>query len=79
VQDLTAVLWEAISHLKTHLTGTAEAREVDVAELCKLAHALSQSASTYLKAVEVGELEARVEALEQAQAQDDHKAGRWAA
>ena len=50
---------------KHHLSRvTADAEEVDTAELCKLTHALSQSASTYLKAVEVGEFEARLEALE---------------
>ena len=67
VKQLTAVLWRAITHLETHLDTTTTADEVDTAELCKLTHALSQSAATYLKAVEVGELEARLEALEQAQ------------
>jgi hypothetical protein len=67
VKQLTAVLWRAITHLETHLDSTAEADEVDTGELCKLTHALSQSASTYIRAIEVGELEARVEALEAAQ------------
>lgn len=67
VKQLSAVLWRAITHLEEHLDATATAEEVDTAELCKLTHALSQSASTYLKAVETGELEARIEALEQAQ------------
>lgn len=67
VRQLSAVLWRAITHLETHLDATASSNEVDTAELCKLTHALSQSASTYLKAVEVGELEARLEALEKAQ------------
>jgi hypothetical protein len=66
VRQLSAVLWNAITKLETHLEATASAEEGDVGELCKLSHALSQSASTYLKAVEVGELEARVQALEQA-------------
>ena len=64
VKQLTAVLWSAITKLEEHLSETTEAEMVDTAELCKLTHALSQSASTYLKALEVGELEARVEALE---------------
>lgn len=68
VKQLTSVLWRAITHLEAHLDATATAEEVDTAELCKLTHALSQSAATYLKAVEVGELEARLEALERAQA-----------
>lgn len=66
VKQLTSVLWRAITHLETHLDTTARADEVDTAELCKLTHALSQSAATYLKAVGVGELEARLEALEKA-------------
>jgi transcriptional regulator of aromatic amino acid metabolism len=68
VKQLTAVLWRAITHLESHLDKTADADEVDTGELCKLSHALSQSASTYIRAIEVGELEARVEALEAAQA-----------
>lgn len=66
VKQLTSVLWRAITHLETHLDTTATTGEVDTAELCKLTHALSQSAATYLKALEVGELEARLEALEKA-------------
>ena len=77
VKQLTAVLWRAITHLETHLDTTASSNEVDTAELCKLTHALSQSAATYLKAVEVGELEARLEALEEAQAAN--QGHRWAA
>ena len=65
VKELTAVLWRAITHLEEHMNRTADADNVDTAELCKLTHALSQSAGTYLKAIEVGELEARLEALEQ--------------
>ena len=79
VKQLSAVLWRAITHLEEHLDATATAEEVDTAELCKLTHALSQSASTYLKAVEVGELETRLEALEKAQATLQDAPGRWAA
>lgn len=79
VKQLTAVLWRAITHLETHLDSTTSAEEVDTADLCKLTHALSQSASTYLKAVEVGEFEARLEALEKAQAATQDTAHRWAA
>ncbi len=66
VRQLTAVLWRAITHLETHLDATAQAEKVDTAELCRLTHALSQSASTFLKAIETGEFEARLEALEEA-------------
>ena len=67
IKELTQVLWTAISTIETHIIKTAANNEVDTTELCKLTHALSQSASTYLKAIEVGELESRVEALEQSQ------------
>lgn len=77
VKQLTSVLWRAITHLETHLDATASSDKVDTAELCKLTHALSQSAATYLKAVEVGELEARLETLEKAQAVTHGH--RWAA
>ena len=79
VKQLSAVLWRAITHLEEHLDGVTTAETVDTGELCKLTHALSQSASTYLKAVEVGELEARLEALEKAQAITQDMPGRWAA
>ena len=38
--------------------------ELQVGELCRLSHALAQSGSVYLRAVEVGEIEARVAQLE---------------
>ncbi len=79
VKQLTSVLWRAITHLETHLDVTARADEVDTAELCKLTHALSQSAATYLKAVEVGELETRLETLEKAQAGMTSTPQQWAA
>ena len=66
IKELTQVLWTAISTIESHLIKTTAKDEVDTTELCKLTHALSQSASTYLKTIEVGEFEARVEALEKA-------------
>ncbi len=63
IKELTQVLWTAISTIETHIIKTAANEEVDTAELCKLTHALSQSASTYLKAIEVGEFEKRLELL----------------
>lgn len=68
VKQLTSVLWRAITHLEAHLDATVTSDKVDALELCKLSHALSQAAGVYLKALEVGELEARLEALEKAQA-----------
>ncbi len=62
------MLWASIVELDRALTDTARAERVDTGELCKLSHALSQSASTYLKATELGSLEARVLALEAAAA-----------
>jgi hypothetical protein len=64
VKQLTSVLWRALTHLEAHLDAIATAEEVDTSELCKLTHALSQSAGVYLKALEVGEFEARLQALE---------------
>jgi transcriptional regulator of aromatic amino acid metabolism len=66
VRQLTAVLWRAITHLETHLERLATAAEVDTSELCKLTHATAQAGGVYLKAIEVGELEARLEAVERA-------------
>lgn len=66
VRQLQAVLWRAISHLEDHLNTAADRERVDTGELVRLTHALSQAAGPYLKALEVGELEARLEALERA-------------
>jgi transcriptional regulator of aromatic amino acid metabolism len=77
VRQLTAVLWRAITHLETHLDRVASADKVDTSELCKLTHATAQAAGVYLKAIEVGELEARLEAVERAQ--ENAQLTRWAA
>jgi transcriptional regulator of aromatic amino acid metabolism len=79
VKQLTAVLWRAMSRLEEALDDLQPAEpllpgvlraysEPTIATLCKLTHAMSQAAGTYLKALEVGELEARLAALEAAQA-----------
>lgn len=39
-------------------------KDVEVGELSKLCYAISNMSNTYLKALEVGELEARLSALE---------------
>ena len=70
MKQLTGVLWRAITHLNEHLETAATAETVDTGELTRLTHALSQSAGVYMKALEVGELEARLEALEKAQPAD---------
>ena len=64
IKDITGVLWSAIIKLEQHLSSVTEENGIDTNELCKLTHALSQSASTYLKALEVGEYEARLSELE---------------
>lgn len=81
VGQLASVLWRAVKHLERHLDDVATSDEPDSrAELCKLVHALSQSAGVYLKALETGELEDRIKALEAAQkAQAEQPSGRWAA
>lgn len=86
VKQLSAVLWRAVTHLETHLDDAMTDEVVSTDKLCKLTHALSQSASTYLKALKVGELEARLEAIEKAQAEAPRPpdggrplpGGRWA-
>jgi uncharacterized small protein (DUF1192 family) len=67
VKQLTAVLWEAITKLEDYMHATTDADEKrrNTAELTRLTHALSQAAGQYLKALEVGEFEKRLEALEQ--------------
>lgn len=77
VKQLTAVLWQAVTRLEEALEDMRPLEPIipdsraysadEIATICKLTHAMSQAASTYLKALEVGELEARVEALEAAQ------------
>lgn len=66
VKQLQGVLWKAITHLEDHLNTAADRERVDTGELVRLTHALSQAAGPYLKALEVGELEARIAALEAA-------------
>lgn len=67
VKQLTAKLWAAITALEDYLEATVEADEKrrNIAELTKLTHALAQAAGPYLKALEVGEFEKRLEALEE--------------
>ena len=66
LKDVQSVLWSAIVKLEQHLRDVTEDEDqtTDTGELCKLTHALSQSASTYIKALEVGEYEARIAELE---------------
>lgn len=65
LKDVQSVLWSAIIKLEQHLRDVTEnEEETDTGELCKLTHALSQSSSTYIKALEVGEYEARIAELE---------------
>ncbi len=81
VGQLASVLWRAVKHLERHLDEVATSEAEDSrTELCKLVHALSQSAGVYLRALEVGQLEERIGALEAAQkAQTEQGTGRWAA
>lgn len=58
--QLTVVVWHAL------LEAQAVLEEADEAELTlKAVHAVSQCAGQYAKLLEVGELEARIQALEQ--------------
>lgn len=59
VGRLQQKLWQSILQAETVML-----KEADDALTLKAAHCLSQVAMTYLKTVEIGELEARIEELE---------------
>lgn len=61
LEDARALLWRA-------LTRAGELLEAeDPAHALKAVHAVSQGAAAYARIVEIGELEARIKALEDAQ------------
>lgn len=61
LRDVAGMLWEALEAARDLLT------DEDTGTRLKAIHALSQTASSYARVYEVGELEARLEALEAAQ------------
>jgi len=61
LNNLTRILWTAIRDAE-QLLYTAEDPELRL----RCVHALSQSAGQYARLLEIGELEARLEALERA-------------
>jgi hypothetical protein len=64
LRDLLQVLWQALLEAQAVLEAAGE----DEAELkLKAVHAISQCGGQYAKLLEVGELEARLTAVEQAQ------------
>ena len=64
LQQLLGIMWHALSEAEAILVATEE----DQAELkLKDVHAIIQAGRAYAKLLEVGELEARLSALEQAQ------------
>lgn len=65
LSSLRRTLWAAL------LTGEELADDADPATRLRALHAISQLAGTYLKAIEVADLEARIEALERAVAERD--------
>ena len=65
LEDARALLWRALTRAGELL------EEEDPALSLKAIHAISQGASAYAKIVEVGELEARIAALEAAQEGED--------
>lgn len=62
LRDVAGMLWEALETAQGLLSDS------DTGTQLKAIHALSQTASSYARVYEVGELEARLEALEAAQA-----------
>ena len=61
VKQLTDVLWNAITKLEEAIEPPMI---IQVGDVTRLVHSLSQAGGVYLKAIEVGELEARVAELE---------------
>lgn len=59
VRQLQAKLWKCIGEAELVMLGG------DSTEKLKAAHCLSQVAMTFLKTIEIGELESRLEALEE--------------
>ena len=67
IDTLLRVLWNALLEAEAVLMAT----EGDNPELClRAVHAMSQCAGQYAKLLEVGELEARIAALEAAQKEE---------
>ncbi|WP_135230675.1 hypothetical protein [Deinococcus fonticola] len=60
LKEVAGMLWEALETARELLS------DDDTGTRLKAIHALSQTASSYARVYEVGELEARLEALEQA-------------
>ena len=65
LSDAKDLFWRTLMRLKDQLDTVCEG-ETDTAELTKLSHAIGQLGSTYMKCIEVGELEARLQDLEDA-------------
>ena len=68
IEEARGVMWGAIKNLEGHLHRVSGEEEPSTAEVCKLSHALSQSMAVFTKLLEVGELESRLQALEQERA-----------
>lgn len=65
LRQVRGALSEAIVMIEHYIIGPAErGKEVDVSELCKLTHALSQAANTYRGIIETEEIKSRVDELE---------------
>jgi hypothetical protein len=64
LDQLKATLWVAIERLEEALASDEVGN--DVGKLTRLAHAISQAATPYMKVIELGELEARIRSLEEA-------------
>lgn len=73
LEHARALLWQALERAAELL------EEDDPALSLKAVHALSQGASSYAKLVEVGELEARIAALEVAKDDPGPRLGKGAA
>ncbi len=64
VQQLKALVWHTLTTLEVELRSESDAPETDRAQLCRLAHAISQASQVYLRCLETSELEKRLQVLE---------------
>lgn len=76
MEEVRRLLWRALTRAADLLeVEDPETGQPDNALALKAIHAISQGASAYAKIVEVGELEARIKALEDAGPADGEEAG----
>lgn len=79
VEDARGLLWQALTQVQSFLVNQSEEEPLTLNDSLRVLHALSQGASAYARIVEVGELEARLTALEEGAGSDNLRLGTGAA